>query len=326
MTRSERPRSVCLVALSGLLAAAAACGGGSGGGNEPDSRAPSGLSYASNPVEYVRGIEITPNNASVSGDPVISFQLDSSSPQLPAGLQLNAGNGAITGTPTVAATQATYTVIASNAYGSTSVGLKLSVREPTGYVISGTVSGEQPQLGRIKVFRTSDNSLLKQVDADQSGNWAVEGATNASYRVEVSASALASSYKFYPTSQPVTVSSGNVEGVDFCIAKVADQATICKVTLSSYSPKIGGDPISYSIDLVNWTSSALKVGLAIYIEGDLNQNPVFSLPVGPYTRTGSLSVPAYWSQYPGPHDLSINLNGSGSVPLSSVLTPITLVP
>ena len=49
------------------------------------------------------------------------------SPALPAGLSLNASNGQISGTPTVSAAPATYTVTATNSGGSTTFGLSLKV-------------------------------------------------------------------------------------------------------------------------------------------------------------------------------------------------------
>lgn len=63
---------------------------------------------------------VTPN---VTGS-VLSYSV---APALPAGLVLNSTTGTISGTPTVAAPTATYTVTAQNSVGSTSFGLVLTV-------------------------------------------------------------------------------------------------------------------------------------------------------------------------------------------------------
>jgi Putative Ig domain len=91
--------------------------------------APSGLTYSSNPATYTVGVAITPNNPSSSGGAVASYSV---SPALPAGLSLNTSTGVITGIPTTATSSAvTCTVTATNAVGSTTVSLAITVNPPT---------------------------------------------------------------------------------------------------------------------------------------------------------------------------------------------------
>lgn len=85
---------------------------------------PTSLSYTTNPAVYLRTTAISPNVPIHGGGPVASYTV---SPALPAGLSLNALTGIITGTPTVSTPAATYTVTASNAYGSTSADLSITV-------------------------------------------------------------------------------------------------------------------------------------------------------------------------------------------------------
>ena len=115
-----------LLSLAAVFFMAAGCGGGSGA-TSPTVQAPSALSYAFNPAAYTRGTAITPNSPSAKGGPVTAFSV---SPLLPSGLTLDPSTGVIGGTPTAVANQATYAVTASNAGGSTSVGLVLSVVAP----------------------------------------------------------------------------------------------------------------------------------------------------------------------------------------------------
>lgn len=108
------------VALTlGLLTAA--CGGGGGGASTPP---PTGASYALNPCAYRAGEPIAPNVAVSTGGVPTSWSV---SPELPTGLSLDPLSGAVSGTPQVAQAQASYTVTASNAGGSVTEDLVLTV-------------------------------------------------------------------------------------------------------------------------------------------------------------------------------------------------------
>jgi len=102
----------------------AACGGGGSGAGASTPAPPASLSYASNPANYTVGTAITPDVPTSTGGAVGTYGI---SPALPAGLGLNASTGVISGTPTVVAPQAVYTVTAANAGGSTSASLTLGV-------------------------------------------------------------------------------------------------------------------------------------------------------------------------------------------------------
>ena len=86
---------------------------------------PSGLSYSTNPATYTKGTVITPNVPTVGGGPVVSYSV---APPLPAGLSLNTTTGVISGTPTAAAAQTTYTVSATNTGGSATAALVITVQ------------------------------------------------------------------------------------------------------------------------------------------------------------------------------------------------------
>ena len=117
--------ALCACAALGLVSAGCG-GGGSGGGSAgtaaPVIAAPTALSYAS-PQTYTVGIPIIGGSPTVIGT-VTGYSVV---PAIPAGLSLNAVTGQISGTPTVAAAQTTYTLSASNSAGSTSFLLSLTV-------------------------------------------------------------------------------------------------------------------------------------------------------------------------------------------------------
>jgi hypothetical protein len=101
---------------------------------------PSGLTYGTNPAVYVVGSAIAVNQPTSTGGAVADYSV---SPPLPAGLSLNALSGAIIGTPTAADATATYTVTATNALGSTTAELSITVNAP----VAGT-----PTLAQRRAF------------------------------------------------------------------------------------------------------------------------------------------------------------------------------
>jgi hypothetical protein len=88
---------------------------------------PSGLNYTVTTANYTLNTAITTNTATVTGA-VDSFTVV---PALPAGLVLNKTTGAITGTPTAAAPQRIYTVVARNEAGTSTRALTITVTDPT---------------------------------------------------------------------------------------------------------------------------------------------------------------------------------------------------
>ena len=100
--------------------------------------APSGLGYSNSSAVYTKGRAIAANTPTNSGGPAVSY---ATNPALPAGLSLDAATGVITGTPTVLAPQASYTITAINSGGSTTAALLLTV---TDVAPSGLTYAAQP--------------------------------------------------------------------------------------------------------------------------------------------------------------------------------------
>jgi uncharacterized repeat protein (TIGR01451 family) len=93
--------------------------------------APSGLSYSANPAVYTKNAAIPNNSPSSGGSAAVAYSV---APALPAGLSLNTVTGVISGTPTAISTLASYTVTATNASGSTTASVAITVNDaaPTG--------------------------------------------------------------------------------------------------------------------------------------------------------------------------------------------------
>ncbi|MBI3785968.1 MAG: beta-propeller fold lactonase family protein [Deltaproteobacteria bacterium] len=94
------------------------CGCGGSDSVQP----PSALRYTTGTAAYTMGVPIVPNEPTNSGGAVTSYSV---SPALPPGLSM--GMGTISGTPTAVSAAAGYTVTASNAAGSTTATLTITV-------------------------------------------------------------------------------------------------------------------------------------------------------------------------------------------------------
>ncbi|MDP6199487.1 MAG: putative Ig domain-containing protein, partial [Candidatus Poseidonia sp.] len=88
--------------------------------------APYDLVYSPEDMTLTKGTAMTTNTPSVSGGTITSWEI---SPSLPSGLALSTSTGAISGTPSVVSSSATYTVTASNTGGSDTATLTIVVND-----------------------------------------------------------------------------------------------------------------------------------------------------------------------------------------------------
>lgn len=98
---------------------------------------PSALTYAVTPATYPVNVNITPNMPTHSGGAVVSYAV---APELPEGLTLDPGTGAISGRPAARTAAADYTITATNTGGSAQVVLRIAVpfgMSPTGDMAMG---------------------------------------------------------------------------------------------------------------------------------------------------------------------------------------------
>lgn len=128
------------------------------------------LSYAASNAVYTRGTAITPNTPTDSGGTATSYSV---SPALPAGLSLNSATGVISGTPTAVTALTTYMVTASNAGGSGSVSLMITVNDiapaaltysvnPATYAVAAAIAPDTPSWSSAGGTPTSFAGALPQ--------------------------------------------------------------------------------------------------------------------------------------------------------------------
>ncbi|MBI4911893.1 MAG: putative Ig domain-containing protein [Acidobacteria bacterium] len=113
-----------LILLVSTLTACGSTGGGASGDSPVP--APQNLVYSANPAVYTRGQAIVPNAPSNSGGAATTYAIQ---PAPPAGLSFSGSSGVLSGTPAVTSPSAPYLVTASNAGGSATVTLTLTVRD-----------------------------------------------------------------------------------------------------------------------------------------------------------------------------------------------------
>lgn len=97
------------------------------------------------------------------------------------------------------------------------------------YAISGTISPASSGAGSVVTMIGTANATTT---ADASGNYSFPGLSNGSYTVTPSSQTA----NFSPTSQPVTISNGNVSGVDFTATAAANVILFDDFTGTSLGP------------------------------------------------------------------------------------------
>jgi hypothetical protein len=178
-----------------------------------NSAAPSQLSYPT-PWTFVVGTPISAISPTVTGS-VTNYTV---SPALPAGLALNGTTGTITGTPTTALVQAGYTVTASNATGSTSFEITMTVNAippsglsypgPQTYTVGTAITPLDPTVTGTVTNWTVAPALPSGISLN-AGNGRISGtpaaaAVQSTYTVTASNSGGLTSFGLSITVQPIS--------------------------------------------------------------------------------------------------------------------------
>jgi DNA-binding beta-propeller fold protein YncE len=124
--RISRPLTLVILSLSLTAVFLLLCGCGGGSSTSAVVQPAAALSYTTATAVYTQGTAITPDSPTSSGGTVTSYSV---SPAFPAGLALSASTGIVSGTPTVVAATASYTVTASDSAGSTTAVLSITVND-----------------------------------------------------------------------------------------------------------------------------------------------------------------------------------------------------
>jgi hypothetical protein len=251
--------------------------------------APTGLSYTT-PNTLLLGRAIVNLTPTVSGSAVSSYFIN---PSLPAGLTLNASTGVISGTPTVISAQRTYTINASNAGGSTTATISLSVisvvapsgltyTTPNNYTVGTTISNLTPTASGDAPTGYSVNPILPAGLSLNTTTGVISGTPTAA--------SPATNY---------TVTATNVAGsasaiINISVANATPPSNLSYTTpntfrvgaaISNLTPTVsGGAVVSYSI------SPALPAGLSLNTTtGVISGTPTAASAATTYTITANNS-------------------------------------
>ena len=253
--------------------------------------APATISYANATAVYVKGISITPNTPAIVGSASTSF---SASPALPAGLSLNNGTGAISGTPTAVASQASYTVTALNPAGNMSVTLTITVNDqaPTSFsYAAGTAT-------------YIVNAPITENDPNNSGgtvtSYSVSPALPAGLNLSTTTGAISGTPSAVTPQSKYTITAVNTGGS-------AAAAVFITVNSAASNPLAAPAGLSYK-----FASATYTVGVAIPANVPTSSGGV---PL-PYTSPSGIPVPAYSINPSLP--LGLRIDGAPLLPIGDL--------
>ena len=230
----------------------------------PGDSAPQSLAYAQPTAILTKGHAISANIPTiVSGvQPVYSV-----SPALPTGMHLNTATGLITGTPTAVTSVATYTVTATNAYGTTTAALVFTIVDEAPLALSYS---SQPL---VYTKDTAITSLHPVVYGGEVVSYAITPALPTGLALDTTTGILSGTPSVLHTHSSFTITATNSGGSVSCsiaitVNDVAPSAMTYNHTPVTYAiadgaittntpTHSGGTVVSYSI------SPALPAGLSM---------------------------------------------------------------
>ncbi|MBD3584108.1 beta strand repeat-containing protein, partial [Flavobacterium selenitireducens] len=246
--------------------------------------APAALSY-NTPNTFIVGTAITALTPTVTGS-VTSYSI---SPALPVGLSFNTTTGVISGTPTTATTQATYTVTAINAGGSTTFGVVITVNMPA----PGSLSYPSPNIFTVG---TTISPMFAGINGFVIG-FSVSPALPAGLTLDPIFGFISGTPTVVTATATYTVSAFNLSGtVSFGVVITVNDVAPTSLTyttpnvftvgtsITNLSPTVTGNVVSYSI------SPALPSGLSFNTAtGVISGTPTAITATATYTVTATNS-------------------------------------
>ena len=251
------------------------------------------FSYVGSPYAFTRDVAITPIDPTVTGGATpISYSV---SPALPTGLSINAGNGRISGTPTVVTASATYTVTATSVGGSGTTGVDIEiVGNPPVIVYAGAP------------FSFLTDGIVSESPTNTGGSstsWAVTAGTlPTGLSLDATTGDITGTCEAVYATAPVTITATNADG---------SGATSPNFTVDAGVPSIAyaGNPYNETENVAIGAGSIVPTAtfspITSYAETGLLPSGVTLSPV-----TGEVSgTPAIGSA--GSYNLTVEATGPG---------------
>ncbi|MCB1193750.1 MAG: putative Ig domain-containing protein [Leptospiraceae bacterium] len=252
-------------------------------------KAPSTLSYTTASPTFTYNVPIVANTPTFTG----TLTSCVSSPALPTGLSLDNTTCAISGTPTQIQTASSYTITASNPYGSTTFVLTITVNDaapsslsyvgnPFVFTKDATITAVNPTVTGTPVSYSVTPSLptglsINTTTGQLAGTPTVLSTTATNYTITATNSGGSTTFVLTITVNDAAPSSLSYAGNPFVFTKDA--------TITAVNPTVTGTPVSYSV------TPALPTGISINTTtGQLAGTPtVLSTTATNYTVTATNS-------------------------------------
>ena len=250
--------------------------------------APSSVTYTPSSLTLTNGTAMTTVTPTASGGPVTSWSI---SPTVPAGLNFDTSNGAISGTPTSVTSAATYTVTATNTGGSATATLTIQVNVAPPSSIVYTPSSLTLTKG------TTMTTVTPTASGGPATSWSVTPSLPAGLAISGTTGAISGTPTAVTSSGTYTVTASNAGGSDTVtitiqvndvapssIAYAPSSLTLTKgTTMSTITPtSAGGTVTSWSV------SPSLPAGLSFSTStGAISGTPTAVSSTATYTVTAS---------------------------------------
>jgi hypothetical protein len=290
-----------------IVLTVAACGGGGGS----SASAPSGLSYMS-PTSVDAG-SVATFSPTVTGS-VTSYTV---SPTLPAGLSLNSSSGVISGTPTSAAAQATYTITATNSAGSTSFAWTLTVNPPPPSKLSYT----SPLTATVGNTLNAGPTVTGTVS-----NYSINPSLPAGLTLNASSGVISGTPTATSAQANYTVTASNSSGQTTCTVSLAVNPPppsglsygnstppfVVGVSTISWAPTVTGQVSQYTISPASPNGPALPGGLVF----NTSTGVISGTPAAATAQPGTYTVTASNVSGSTTKQISLQVNSGPTVALS----------
>jgi hypothetical protein len=249
---------------------------------------PTNLVYPQTSITATAGQAIVTDSPSVTGT-VTSYSV---SPALPAGLNLSASTGAISGTPTSVTAQATYTITAANTAGTATATVQITVNAapPTNLVYPQTSIPAVVGQAIVTDIPTVTGTIT---------SYSVSPALPAGLNISASTGAISGTPTSVTAQATYTITAANTAGTTTAIVQITVNAVSAPPTSLVYPvttivvsvgqtiapdiPVLTGDPVSYNV------SPALPSGIGIDSGGTISGVPTAPSPQTSYTVTAANS-------------------------------------